>query len=225
MLKILSFLLCFLIPYSSKTNANTLDELFESVLNGDIQKIGTISKKESFDINQTNKKGETALHLAARYGEIKSCKALLKYGARVDIADHNNSYPIHEASWFGNVKTLKMLLKNDTSLINKQDILGWSPLFYAVMSLNFGKNAQKCINLLLKHEAHVDLVDKGGNTIIHYISQHGYSRSLLQLCKYLMKKNLLTILQKKNAANKTALNLINQYKFPRSYNILKKYGA
>eukprot|EP00943_MAST-04B_sp_MAST-4B-sp1_P006692 g6692.t1 len=65
------------------------------------------------DVNVKNKRGYTPLHIAARNDHEHIARFLIENGAHVNATDKYLSTPLHCAAYWGNVKTLKELLKNN----------------------------------------------------------------------------------------------------------------
>jgi len=55
------------------------------------------------------KTGETGLHLACGNGSIECARALLEYGADVNLVDKESKHPSHEAALNGHLATLRLL--------------------------------------------------------------------------------------------------------------------
>lgn len=69
----------------------------------------TLLKKVPDQINAKNPKGETALHEAARFGSEKTLTALLKAGAKKDIANNDGKTPLDVAKSIKNEAAIKLL--------------------------------------------------------------------------------------------------------------------
>ena len=84
--------------------------LHEAVYNNDIELI-KIRLENGADINQLGLgwyEG-TALHLAVRDDQQEIAVLLLERGAAVDVRDHNDYTPLHNAAWNGNLAMVKLL--------------------------------------------------------------------------------------------------------------------
>ena len=79
--------------------------------------------------------GETALHLAARYGRTEMARILMDHGANVNARDNAGRTPLHAAVAADAISVI-MLLKNGMSRykidFNWRDNQGWTPLMEAV---------------------------------------------------------------------------------------------
>ncbi|KAH8049346.1 hypothetical protein JL721_11711 [Aureococcus anophagefferens] len=84
------------------------------------------------DILATDKKGQTALHMAARVGSVKTVKALLKCGHDVRVMDHEGNQPVHAACRGGDVLTVETLVAYDAPL-GCRNWAGFTPIGVARM--------------------------------------------------------------------------------------------
>ncbi|XP_027720872.1 ankyrin repeat and SOCS box protein 3 isoform X3 [Vombatus ursinus] len=57
----------------------------------------------------------SAVGLAAREGNVKTLRKLLKKGCSVDVADNRGWMPIHEAAYHNSVECLRLLIRSDSS--------------------------------------------------------------------------------------------------------------
>ncbi|XP_078005643.1 ankyrin repeat and SOCS box protein 3 isoform X4 [Phascolarctos cinereus] len=57
----------------------------------------------------------SAVGLAAREGNVKTLRKLLKKGCSVDVADNRGWMPIHEAAYHNSVECLRLLIRSDPS--------------------------------------------------------------------------------------------------------------
>ena len=53
------------------------------------------------DINTTDKRGQTAAHMAATHGHSHTLQAILRGGADISIQDSNGWTPVHAAAYHG----------------------------------------------------------------------------------------------------------------------------
>ena len=64
-----------------------------------------------FVLDWSNSGGKTALHVAAQAGNSQFINCLCDYGADVDLTDLQGNAPLHYASAWGHVDTIKLLLE------------------------------------------------------------------------------------------------------------------
>jgi ankyrin repeat protein len=60
--------------------------------------LALLLKKDLAQVNAANKKGDTALHEAARYGSVETIKTLLKAGAKKDLKNNEGKTPLDLAT-------------------------------------------------------------------------------------------------------------------------------
>jgi len=104
-------------------------------------------------INRRNEHGETIVHIAARKGDLKQLKKVLKAGANVNEADNAGWTPLHEAVTKNQFKAARLLLKSGANS-NAPGPEGQTPLVDAVLN-----NNTKMAELLLNYSADPSVVD------------------------------------------------------------------
>jgi len=87
------------------------------------------------NVNVKDKRGKTAVHLAANLGCVPSVSVLMHQRADVNMIDDDGRTALHVASCLGNVEIVDMLLNNQAS-IRISDHLGYTALHLAVQSGN-----------------------------------------------------------------------------------------
>ena len=121
---------------------------------------------DKLSINQLNRWGETALHLAS-WSSSACVKLLLEAGAAADIQEENGQVPLHCAGLSGRGPTRLEVVSllcatNDKSHINIQDLGGRPPLFDLL-------DDPECIEILLRNGAKLSLTDTEGNNAFHHV--------------------------------------------------------
>ncbi|XP_032266885.1 ankyrin repeat and SOCS box protein 3 isoform X3 [Phoca vitulina] len=127
--------------------------------------------------------------LAAREGNVKVLRKLLKKGRSVDVADNRGWMPIHEAAYHNSVECLRMLihaavengqidvlrllLRHGANVNGSHSMCGWNALHQAT----FQENAE-IIKLLLKKGANKECQDDFGITPLFVAAQYGKLESL-----------------------------------------------
>jgi ankyrin repeat protein len=71
--------------------------------------IDILIHKYNFYVNSTNERGETALHLAAKYGKTYAVQILLEKGASVKVVTPNDKTPLHLARDNGHEQIVNLL--------------------------------------------------------------------------------------------------------------------
>ena len=147
---------------------------------------------DRLDINQVNRWGETALHVAA-WCSAASVKLLLDAGADPDVREENGQVPLHCAGLSEDgpdrrqIAALLCEAKTTTSTgggdsgrgsssssndhINAQDLDGRPPIFDFL-------DDPDCVELLVRHGARLDIADYTGNNVLHHACLQGEIKSL-----------------------------------------------
>ncbi|XP_046575490.1 ankyrin repeat domain-containing protein 11-like [Haliotis rubra] len=120
------------------------------------------SKRTPIDkkVNKRNDRGETALHTAAKRGDVKQTKRLIKAGANVNVKDYAGWTPLHEACNQGMLSVAKQLLKAGAN-VNVQGFDDDTPLHDAAVN-----GHPKLVELLLKHGANPLQANNKGKTAL-----------------------------------------------------------
>lgn len=152
------------------------------------------------DINQVNRWGETPLHVAA-WGSVGCVAKLLEAGAARDVAQEDQQIPLHCAglSNRGEIrcKILALLCGgNEDPHVNVQDVDGRSPIFDFL-------NDSECVQVLIDHDARLDLLDNGGKSVFHHACILNEDRTLKTLLQSLPSES--TMVTTKDADENTAL--------------------
>ncbi|UCF20112.1 MAG: ankyrin repeat domain-containing protein, partial [Gemmatimonadota bacterium] len=85
--------------------------LFEAVQQGDADKVRELLAADAGLAVQRDEQGRTPLHVAAGYGRVEACKALVEAGADVNAADEDDETPLHLAIRRGQVAAAAFLLE------------------------------------------------------------------------------------------------------------------
>ncbi|KGO64318.1 Mg2+ transporter protein, CorA-like/Zinc transport protein ZntB [Penicillium expansum] len=129
-----------------------------------------LSQAPNHDINAKNVWGNTALHLAARYGQPHIVQKLIEHGADKDFLNNDLSTPLHIACSERKLDVAKVLVQNH-SLIDEYNRQGNTPL-----QLVASNGEAEIVLLLLNSKADVDTNNKIGNTSIQLASANGHHK-------------------------------------------------
>uniref|UniRef100_A0A8C5QBB0 No mechanoreceptor potential C n=1 Tax=Leptobrachium leishanense TaxID=445787 RepID=A0A8C5QBB0_9ANUR len=137
-------------------------------------------------VNQTNKDGETPLHLAAAVKkdmihveeeDVKIIRILMEHDGNISwTTSRTLETPLHYCSRVGNEDVLSEIIRHiDSSRIqqtmNKQAKNGWSPLLVAAERGHTG-----IVRILLQNHARVDVFDENGKAALHLASENGQDK-------------------------------------------------
>ncbi|KAL8593110.1 hypothetical protein ACOMHN_018036 [Nucella lapillus] len=123
-------------------------------------------------VNKRNERGETPLHLAAKRGDLKQARRLIKAGASVNVTDYAGWTPLHEACNLGNVDVAKQLLKAGAN-VNVLGLGDETPLHDAAINSH-----GKLVGILLKHGANPLQANVKGQTPVD-VAHEGHIKKLL----------------------------------------------
>ncbi|CAC5380433.1 unnamed protein product [Mytilus coruscus] len=119
------------------------------------------------NVNKTDYRRKTPLHLACQQGHKRCVECLIKYKAAVNETDFNKRTALHYACEAGNEEIVKYLITNNAS-INNKDLKGMTPLHIACEKMHC--NVGKC---LVENKVYINEADKSGRTPLHYACKHG----------------------------------------------------
>ena len=113
--------------------------------------------------------GRTALHYAARGGQVDSIITLLDAGAKIDAVDKSGGTPLTLAARQGHTASAEVLVKKGSN-VNFQDNDGYTAL------LNASKDGHsECVGLLLRHDPNLELKDNTwGQSALAWAAENGY---------------------------------------------------
>ncbi|XP_069693319.1 ankyrin repeat domain-containing protein 16-like isoform X2 [Periplaneta americana] len=121
-----------------------------------------------------NKDGWTALHVAAKYGDVEITKILLDgQPLLANVKSNNGRYPLHVAALNGHEDIVHLLLDTNATLVSSCDDCGSTPLLEAC------KGGNLCIiQHLLRCGASSSEADAMGLTCLHLAAQTGNSLTI-----------------------------------------------
>ncbi|MCG8452326.1 MAG: ankyrin repeat domain-containing protein [Spirochaetales bacterium] len=90
--------------------ATTDDTLHEAVIEGDSSALVTLVAQEEANLDATDKKGQTPLHLASIAGDLMAVAALLNADAAIDLPDKEGRTALHYGVLSMNPDLVAMLL-------------------------------------------------------------------------------------------------------------------
>jgi ankyrin repeat protein len=176
--------------------------------------LGSINVKENYYyLNYQNNEGMTALHIAAKNGNIKIIQRLLEFGLDQEIEDDSKRSALWYAVESGNTESIK-LLANNKKMINLSDITGFTPLHLAALNNNL--NALK---ILIDAKADVLKQTNAGHSVLHYAVSSGNDRAVRMLVR---QSNLINL---RDLEGKTPLTTALAINNPQIIRILKNAQA
>uniref|UniRef100_A0A8C7M8I1 Ankyrin 1 n=1 Tax=Oncorhynchus kisutch TaxID=8019 RepID=A0A8C7M8I1_ONCKI len=159
--------------------------------------------KNKIDINTSNQKGNTALHIAALAGQERVVAELVNYGANVNCQSQKGFSPLYMAAQENHLDVVKFLLENGANQsLPTED--GFTPLAVALQQghenvvallINYGTKGKvrlpalhiaarnddtRTAAVLLQNDPNPDVLSKTGFTPLH-IAAHYENLSVAQL--------------------------------------------
>ncbi|MFM7557770.1 MAG: ankyrin repeat domain-containing protein, partial [Alphaproteobacteria bacterium] len=130
-----------------------ISNLMSAVSNNDVEGTRFFAKAGSIIVNQKNKGGATALHIASREGNLDIVKILIDSGANPNIADNEGYTPLMRASLSASAEVVEYLLKNGAKpgIFNSQNE---TAIIHATNS-----KCDDCINALIENGQIIKSVD------------------------------------------------------------------
>uniref|UniRef100_A0A8C7Y4R1 Neurogenic locus notch homolog protein 1 n=1 Tax=Oryzias sinensis TaxID=183150 RepID=A0A8C7Y4R1_9TELE len=113
--------------------------------------------------NQTDRTGETALHLAARYARSDAAKRLLEASADANIQDNMGRTPLHAAVAADAQGVFQILIRNRATDLDARMHDGTTPLILAARLA-----AEGMVEELINCHADVNAIDDFGKSALHW---------------------------------------------------------
>lgn len=125
-----------------------------------------------FSVIRYEKTGDNILHIAARLDYVNVIKFVLdKFGSEgVDIKNHDNKTPLHEAAQFSNVNSLKVLI-NYGANVNALKRSDWTCLMLACTRIKDENVNLGIVKILINNGAIVNYQNKDGWNAVHLINR------------------------------------------------------
>ena len=157
----------------------------------------------------------TPLHLAALYNKLDCLELLIAKGANRAACENSGLTPLHLAVRHGYVKSVRLLLTGSgRDVIDMTDEDGCTALHFAAMY-----NKPACIELLVDHNAQLEIKDDYGYTPLHCAAHYGHERCVRLLVDNGANKEAW------NDEGLTALHIVSQNGHADCVQLLIQYGA
>ena len=157
--------ICLLLCFSINLSAQ---EIFNAIIQKDIQKVKEILEQDSSLANSKNPRGFSPIHFAANFNLIEIAKALKAAGADINIQDDFGRRPMHWAASTNNIEILKWLnqFEQDFNLTDKQ---GKSALYVAVT-----RKAGKAVEFLISKNVSIISENENGFNMFYEALVNNY---------------------------------------------------
>jgi ankyrin repeat protein len=119
-----------------------------------------------------NDNHETPIMICCKKNSRKVLRRLLKLGASLNNSDFNGLKPIHIAAAHNSIGAFQIIIKKgfDGGNVNEEDILGRTPLYYAIQEARKHHNF-RLITMMLQKGADLDKKDFTGESISSLLSR------------------------------------------------------
>merc|ERR1711962_1798279 len=113
--------------------------------------------------SKTDKTGETALHLAARYARSDAAKRLLESSADANVQDNTGRTPLHAAVAADAQGVFQILLRHRATNLDAKTYDGTTPLILATRLAIEG-----IVEELIQSDADINASDENGKSALHW---------------------------------------------------------
>ncbi|KAM9308056.1 uncharacterized protein PAF06_012193 [Gastrophryne carolinensis] len=165
----------------------------------DGEKVAEILLKSGADVNMENANGETAMHVAAQYGNIKMITTLMEEGGEVTWQSKARENALHTAARHCHLPIVEAILsyltneKAETeaaSCVNQPNQGGETPLHSAAATardvIHCEEEDVRIVRLLLEHGADISIMTTmTTETPLHYCARIGNEGILLEMIKHI----------------------------------------
>ncbi|XP_073186112.1 uncharacterized protein [Lepidochelys kempii] len=144
------------------------------------EKVAEMLLKSGADVNVEQENGETAMHIAARHGNLRMIKALIEEGGELTSQSKAGECPLHIAVQHSHLPVVEEILNylatekshaEASACVNQENKNDWSPLLVAAE-----RGHTAIVKILLQHHARVDVFDEHGKAALHLAAENGHDQ-------------------------------------------------
>lgn len=151
-----------------RADADPVDDLRRAVEASDYAGVQTaLAAGADIDARIEDKRGRSALIMAAESGDAQMVRLLLEAGANIEFTTKRGRHALHRAL-YGNAETMKVLLEAGAD-VNAPDKRDNRPINIAVSE----ENMQEMVKLLIDAGADVNARNDKNNTPLHHAAEKG----------------------------------------------------
>ncbi|XP_071844268.1 uncharacterized protein [Apostichopus japonicus] len=154
------------------------DKVLQAVRDGNTEKLKHALTKKGTSPSKANKEGQTALHVAASYGEFSSLEIMLALGANIQLRDNEGMTALHLACKGGHLDSVTRLVQAGTAL-DVKDNNGKTVLHHSATGGHVD-----CTVLLMQAKATNDIRDENQKTPLLCAAEEGHA----EVCKELIDR-------------------------------------
>lgn len=151
--------------------------LFCAVEEGNVAGLEELFSMSNINPNQSNKHGETAVHVACGLGQMPILKLLHAKGATLKLVDSHGDSAMYWAARQGHTDIIQYLWEHGVP-VDCQNKSGETALHVAA---RYGH--RPAVKLLCSFGANVNMTDEHGDTALHIAAWHGFPAIMHILCE------------------------------------------
>ncbi|KAL3185624.1 hypothetical protein MRX96_028533 [Rhipicephalus microplus] len=164
-------------PFSYQDENFVVAALFCAVEEGNYAGLEELFSMSHINPNQSNKHGETAVHIAAGLAQLQILKLLHSKGANLKLSDSHGDSAMYWAARQGHTDIIQYLWENGVS-VDCQNKSGETALHVAA---RYGHHP--AVKLLCSFGANINVTDEHGDTALHIAAWHGFPTIMHVLCE------------------------------------------
>ncbi|XP_073186113.1 uncharacterized protein [Lepidochelys kempii] len=178
------------------------------------EKVAEMLLKSGADVNVEQENGETAMHIAARHGNLRMIKALIEEGGELTSQSKAGECPLHIAVQHSHLPVVEEILNylatekshaEASACVNQENKAGETPLHLAAAvkkdMVHFEGEETKIIAMLMEYNADISRTTRVSlETPLHYCARVGNADVLLEMLKHISTS------QMQQSINKQAKN-------------------
>ncbi|XP_077533431.1 death-associated protein kinase 1-like isoform X3 [Haemaphysalis longicornis] len=164
-------------PFSFQDENFVVAALFCAVEEGNLAGLEELFSMSHINPNQSNKHGETAVHIAAGLAQLQILKLLHSKGANLKLSDSHGDSAMYWAARQGHTDVIQYLWENGVS-VDCQNKSGETALHVAA---RYGHHS--AVKLLCSFGANINVTDEHGDTALHIAAWHGFPAIMHVLCE------------------------------------------
>nr|XP_033785571.1 serine/threonine-protein phosphatase 6 regulatory ankyrin repeat subunit A-like [Geotrypetes seraphini] len=168
------------------------------------EKVAEMLLKSGADVNLEQENGETALHIAARHGNLKMITALIEEGGELIGQSKVGESPLHIAVRHCHLPVVEEILRylvneksrlEATACVNQQNKEGETPLHLAAAitktMTHLEEEDSQIIRILMEYDANISIATKQMcETPLHYCARVGNADALLEVLRHISSNRM-----------------------------------
>ncbi|XP_071743998.1 death-associated protein kinase 1 isoform X5 [Lepeophtheirus salmonis] len=149
-----------------------LSAIFCAIEEGNVAGLDKLLSMANIDVNQTNKHGEGAVHIAAGLGQMDVLKALANKGANIGLVDNQGDSAVYWAARQGHEDIIQYLVSQGVHINQQNKHLD------SAMHVACWHGFPKIVQTLCQAGANANLRNEDGETALHAAASRGHLECL-----------------------------------------------